>query len=247
MTRVRAATIHLVASGSVALVCAALVFGLWYPGAYRALSGGMGLFVLIVAIDLVLGPLLTLVVFNPRKGRSELTRDVGVIAIVQLVALGYGLFTMASARPVYLVFEVDRFRVVAAADIDPKELTSAPNELRSLPWLGPQLIAARRADDAAETLESVMSAAAGVDIAMRPSRWTPFDTTYRQQAWARAKPLDSRDLPEDIALKIDTQAASRGLRPSQLRLLPVQSRFASWSAAIDERGEPIAFVPLDGF
>ena len=41
---------------------------------------------------------------------------IAVVALIQLVALGYGLWTVFIARPVHLVFEIDRFRVVHAIE-----------------------------------------------------------------------------------------------------------------------------------
>jgi hypothetical protein len=111
-----AAGIHLLCSLLIAALAGGLVFGLWYPFPYRELSGGRELFLLIIAVDVVCGPLLTLVLFNPTKPRGELWRDLGLVALIQLGALGYGLWTVWQARPLFLVQEVDRFKVVAAPD-----------------------------------------------------------------------------------------------------------------------------------
>ena len=70
--RLRASTIHLAISLLIASLAALLVFGWWYPYPYRELSGGRELFTLVVAVDVVLGPLITLVIFNTTKMRSHL-------------------------------------------------------------------------------------------------------------------------------------------------------------------------------
>ena len=89
--RSRAAGWHLLISAAVAALAAALVFGLWYPGAYRHLSGGRGLFILVVTVDVILGPLLTFAVFNLKKGWPHLRRDLAIIGVIQLAGLAYGL------------------------------------------------------------------------------------------------------------------------------------------------------------
>ena len=81
------------------------MFGWWYPYPYRELSGGRELFALVVAVDVVLGPLITLVIFNPAKTRRHLVMDFTVIGLLQVAALAYGLWTVFVARPVHLVFE----------------------------------------------------------------------------------------------------------------------------------------------
>ena len=70
-SKIRAFTLHLVISLALAVAAAALVFGLWYPYPYREISGGRELFLLIVAVDVVAGLLITLAVFNPAKSRRE--------------------------------------------------------------------------------------------------------------------------------------------------------------------------------
>ena len=98
--RLRASVIHLAISLAIASLAALLVFGWWYPHPYRDLSGGRELFTLVVAVDVVLGPLITLVIFNPAKTRRHLVMDFTVIGLLQVAALAYGLWTVFVARPV---------------------------------------------------------------------------------------------------------------------------------------------------
>ena len=102
----KASSIHFLGSLLVAAFAAALVFLLWYPFPYRELSGGKELFILIVGVDVVCGPLLTAVLFNPFKPRTELWRDLGLIALIQIAALVFGIFTVWQARPLFLALEL---------------------------------------------------------------------------------------------------------------------------------------------
>ena len=61
----------------VAALAAILVFLVWYPGPFRELAGGRGLFVLLTSVDVVLGPLLTFAVFDRTKSRRHLRLDLG--------------------------------------------------------------------------------------------------------------------------------------------------------------------------
>lgn len=95
MPRTKAVLIHLGLSSALALgVTSLLVFG-WYPWPYFMALGGLMLVALIVGVDVVLGPLLTFIVFKP--GKKSLKFDLTVIALVQAAALGYGLWTPKSA------------------------------------------------------------------------------------------------------------------------------------------------------
>ena len=80
--RLRAAikffSFHLAISVGVATLAAFFVFGVWYPYPYRELAGGRELFWLVVFVDVICGPILTLVLFNPGKTKKELFFDFSV-------------------------------------------------------------------------------------------------------------------------------------------------------------------------
>ncbi len=57
--------------------------------------------------------MVTLIVFNPGKRLALLRLDLAVIGTIQAAALAYGVSVIAEARPVYMVFTVDRFDLVA--------------------------------------------------------------------------------------------------------------------------------------
>src|SRR5579863_8256162 len=102
--RFKALGLHLIASGGLlALVLGTLYLG-WYrwPGWY--LAGASTVVLVLAGVDVALGPLLTFVIAAPTKPRRELTRDIAIIATVQLVALGYGTFMLWNGRPLYYAF-----------------------------------------------------------------------------------------------------------------------------------------------
>ena len=239
---------HLGLSVLVAATVSLLVFRLWYPVPYASIAGGYSLFALAVGVDLVLGPLLTFVAASPGKSRRELTMDLSLIVIVQLAALAYGVHTMAQARPVHLSFEVDRFRVVTAADIEADALAEAPEALRQLPWTGPTTIAALKPTDPKEQLRAIDLGLAGFDLSMVPRYWAG----YAQNAalvWRAARPaalLATHD-PTQAPLLAE-RAASAGVPVDALRFLPVMSRQASWVALLaGPDARVVGFLPMDGF
>ena len=123
--RVKAFTLHLLGSAcALTLVLGGLWLG-WYrwPGWY--LASALHIVGILVLVDLVLGPTLTLIVANPAKPRRELARDVALIVTVQLAALIYGAATLWGGRPLYYTFSFDRLEVVQASDIDPGEFALA--------------------------------------------------------------------------------------------------------------------------
>ena len=246
--RFQAAGIHLCISLVIAALAATLVFALWYPYPYRDLSGGRELFTMLVSIDVILGPLLTLAVFNLKKPRAELVRDLAIIGLVQLLALGYGLWTVYQARPVHMVFEMDRFRVTHAADIDPELLAKAPPSLQALPNTGPTTLAVRPLLNS-EKFSLTMAALSGAHMAFRPDLWQPYDADAAQRAWQAAKPATDllKKYPAQQAA-LNQIAADAGLPVADLRFLPAQARDTVWSAILAPKtADIIGYLPVDGF
>jgi hypothetical protein len=248
---VRAGLLHLLGSLLVAALVAALVFGVWYPHPYREMVGGTELFLLVMAVDVVCGPLLTAVMFNPAKPRKELIMDLGLVVVIQLAALAYGMYTVVQARPIYAVFEVDRFRVVTAADVDGEDWAKAKAPWSEPPWGAPLLITTRTPANNEEKLESIDLAMGGKDISVRPNFWKAWDAQTPQAVLLRSKAIaDLRQkLPPPQQALLDAAVARAGLPPERLRSLPMTSfKSTDWVALIDSQTAlPLAYAPVDGF
>ncbi len=113
-TRPQAALIHLGLSALVAATIVAVMVLVWYPSPYFAAAGGGTLLMLLIGVDVVLGPLLTFVVYDPAK--KSLVYDLAAIAMLQIAALIYGVHVMAAARPAFIVYLRGGFDVVSAND-----------------------------------------------------------------------------------------------------------------------------------
>lgn len=246
--RLRASGIHLCLSLLVALLAALLVFGLWYPYPYRQISGGRDLFLLVVIVDVVLGPLITLTIFNRQKPWTELRRDLTLVVILQTAGLSYGLWSVAVARPVHLVFEFDRFRVVHAVDVPEELLDRTPSGIEALPWSGPTMLAVRPFRDERERSEATLLALDGLHLGARPDLWQPYDearTTVRRIA----KPVAVlKERFQGRAGEIDDVLAAAGRSAERTAYVPVVSRKTFWTAFVDpETANVVGFMPLDSF
>src|ERR1700716_3905096 len=120
--RLKAFGLHLTGSAcALTLVLGGLYLG-WYrwPGWY--LTNVVHVAAILGSVDLTLGPLVTLIIANPRKPRRELARDIAVIASVQIAALIYGAGALWHGRPLYYTFSADRLEMVQASDVEAKEI-----------------------------------------------------------------------------------------------------------------------------
>lgn len=101
---------HLLISLLIAGATLFLIFQIWYPSPLHTALGVGQVVWLMLGIDVVLGPLLTLVI--AKQGKKSLKMDLAVIGLVQLVALAYGLYSIDKGRPVAIAFDVNRFELV---------------------------------------------------------------------------------------------------------------------------------------
>jgi hypothetical protein len=207
-----------------------------------------GIFGLIVAVDVVAGPLLTAVLVSPRKSRRERFVDLTLVASIQLVALAYGMWSVYSARPVILAFEVDRLVVITANEVQVEQLPEALPQFQSLPWAGPQVVSLRQPRTSEEFLRSVDQSMQGVTQAMRPGWWLPYEEAI-PSLLKRAKPLQSlidrrssdRDVLERAANQSDHSIA-------ELRYLPLtSSKTDEWVALISEEGKVVGYAEVNAF
>ncbi len=112
MNRFGAFSIHLGISLGIFAALAAVVVLVWYPDFFFTTDGGWQGIRLIAMVDVVLGPLLTLIVFDRRK--PELKRDLTIIGVVQAACLVAGVYVVYTERPLALVYVDGKFYSMSA-------------------------------------------------------------------------------------------------------------------------------------
>ncbi len=246
----RAALLHFGLSLLVACAVAWLVFRVWYPTPFHEITDGRTLFLILIVVDVVCGPVLTLVLYDPAKSRFKWGVDLALIVFTQLGALAYGLSQVADARPVFVAFEGDRFRVVQALDVDVTRLQDAPEGLRSLGYSGPRMLGVRLAKSGdADHLQSLQMSLQGLHPAFRPSRWRPYE---EQIATVQQSLRPMRELREKHpARQAELNALLRelGLSDEQVGYLPLaREETTDWVALVGRGdGRPRAYVHFDGW
>jgi hypothetical protein len=176
--RLTAFGLHLLGSFSaLTLVLGGMYLG-WYrwPGWY--LSSVAHIVGIVVMVDLVLGPTLTLVVANANKPRRALTRDIGIIVTIQLTALVYGAVTLWLGRPLYYAFSTDCLQLVQASDFHRDEIAKGRKQNAGLApyWYSlPRWVWAPLPKDSATAAKIVRSAlSGGQDVIQMPRYFKPW-------------------------------------------------------------------------
>ena len=202
----------------------------------------------VVTVDVILGPLMTLIIFNRAKPRRELVRDLTVVVLIQLAGLGYGLWSVYAARPVHLVFEFDRFRAVHAVDVPDELLPQAPAGLGDLPRTGPTLLAVRPFTNQQERADATVAALQGLQVGARPEFWQPYEAAIdRVVAAARPAGALKERFPQH-ANDITAAMTATGVPAEQIAYLPLVARRSVWTVLLNSKtGQILGYLPLDPF
>jgi hypothetical protein len=244
LSRWQASGIHLLISAAIAAVALLLVLKVWYPPPLFTAEGGNELLFILIAVDVVLGPLITLVIF--KSGKPGLRFDLAVIALLQTCALIYGLHVMFVARPVFITLVLDQFETVRANDLDPADVAQAKQKaFQSLPLAGPVFVAVDLPAKL-DALKELMGEAqkSGKIVPHLPQYYVPY-ADQREKALAQSHPVESlRKREAAMTDQIEKQLAATGRKTAEVNFLPLQTRRGWGAVLIDAKtGDIVKVLP----
>lgn len=246
MTRWKASFIHLLISIAVVGSVAAYIIYFWYPLALIPMAKVDKLLGLVGGIDLIVGPLLTLIVY--KTGKASLKMDLTVIALVQAAFLSLGLYTMFQSRPVFLVASSKTFDLVFASDISPEALAKARTpQYQQLGITKPQLVGAKMPTDVNEKLRIVNSALSGAgDLQTMPMYYVEYKEII-PDILANSFPLLAGKHASEQAIDIMREAAkSYGRKPDDVHFMRLGSSRGFATMLVDAKtGEVVGPVNVD--
>jgi hypothetical protein len=115
MTRFNAFGTHIGISFVIFLIILYFILSHWYPFPFFSTDGGWKGIRIVAFVDVVLGPLLTLIVYKP--GKKYLKFDLTVIGCIQAAALSWGIYTVHHERSAAAVLVEDYFTTVTMYDM----------------------------------------------------------------------------------------------------------------------------------
>lgn len=238
---------HLSISALIALFSAAIVFYGWFPNPYNIILNVGNIYLILIVVDVICGPLLTSVVANPKKSKRSILSDIALIGLLQFTALIYGLYSLYKTRPVITVFEVDRIVLVTANEVTKSRLNKAIPTFSSLPHIGTLEATTRAPRDSQELVESIDLSLAGVPPSQRPDWWLPYDINEISKAVIPISTLKShlkQKNRNDLALLNRTLIKY----PSASYYLPfTTTRRFDWIILFDSKMQKLTFLNIDGF
>ncbi|RZI41465.1 hypothetical protein EGT07_17935 [Herbaspirillum sp. HC18] len=235
MNRYKASVLHLLCSGIVLSLIFGLVRWIWYPGQLFEAASGTDLVVIMISVDVVLGPLITLIIFNPKK--TSLKFDMACVIFVQVSFMLYGAWAIFSARPVYMAFVANNFYMVTANEIDPEDQKNAQDPMfQSLPLFGPRFVGTRIPTDQKVVRDIMAASRQGMGLQNLPQYFLPFELvapsartvgkTVRELSVKATAPKE--ELDKLIAYESEKRAAGK-----QVLFIPLLNKKKVLTVAID--------------
>lgn len=242
--RLRAAGLHLGVCLVVVALLSALVFGAWYPSPLPHLLGVGAIMWIVVGVDVVVGPLFTLIVYDRRKPR--LKWDLATIFALQLAALAYGVHTLYVGRPAFVVLVKDRFEVTSPSDLREQDRQAgADNPHARMDPMRPRWVAARSPTELQEQMSMALEALnQGRDLQHHPKLYVEYESEAAA-ALERALPISRlRALNPSRLEQIDELVARSGLPESRLRYLPLRGPGGDGTVLIDSADARVMGIGL---
>ena len=235
MSRWKASAFHLLISLVIVGCIAAWLVGFWYPPALMHMANTDKLLMLIAGVDLVIGPLLTLIIY--RHDKPGVKTDLMIIGLLQTGFLVYGLHSIVLSRPVFIVASVNRFDMVFANELPPERLAagSAP-AYRDLGFTSPRIVGAIMPADPKEAQAVTMSALSGQgDLQTMPRYYVDYSRVAAQML-AASYPLAYSKLTSRTEIdRIIAAARDYGKSPDTVRWLHLASSRGLAVMLIDAR------------
>jgi len=170
---------HLFISILVALMVMGLVFFVWYPSPLASAVGVTHIFLMMMVIDVIVGPMLGWLVY--KEGKKTLKFDLSVIIFLQIAALFFGLFSIEQGRPVWIAYNVDRFELVRKNELITEHLDQAKTQFQKTSFLRPQYVSVEFSKDKLQRENDMFAEAlGGISIAQKPERYVEFTKALSQ-------------------------------------------------------------------
>lgn len=230
MSRYTASATHFALSVLIGIILLALFWFVWYPAPTLLAIGGHEIFLLILGIDVVLGPLLTLIVFQ--SGKKSLKFDLAVIALMQVGAMAYGVSVLLEGRPAYVAALGDKFQVVQAVEVTDANLEKAK---KVLPLFGPEWVGTKAPEDRYDTDAVRDVTEIGGGRGHFPQLHVPYKS-MAQEILQKSRPISSlKNANSTKSAEVDAWLKSRGYSDSTAVYQPLTVRASEFAVILDAK------------
>lgn len=224
---------HLFVSIFFAILALLIVFIFWYPAPLASAVGVTDLFFMMLVIDVLIGPILGFIVY--KEGKKTLKMDVIIIIVIQVSALLYGLYSIEKGRPVYVVYNIDRFELVRKNEI----ISNDDSQLSSI-GISPNYVAVKYPDDI-KLRDQLMfdEIFGGVSLSQRPEYYQPLDSVQHKMK-LKAQVL------QNLSQFNSTTDIEKILKeyPTAIGFVPLKSNHLDMTVLVDQNAQVVKVVDL---
>ena len=230
---------HLTISACIAFIVVGLVFFVWYPAPLAQSVGVTHIFLMLLAIDVIIGPFLGLLVY--KEGKKTLKMDLSIIIVLQILALGYGVYSIEQGRPVWVAYNVDRFELVRKNEMITDHIEQALPQFQYPSWFKPQWVGVEFAKDANVRSDDLFAEAlGGISIVQKPERYIDL-AEAKPKIKKRARNL--KELSQYNDQKIVQETLDK--YPAADAFVPLKANAVDMTVLINkEKGEVVKIVDL---
>lgn len=230
---------HLFISFLIALLVMGVVFFVWYPLPLAKAVGVIPIFLMMIVINVIIAPLLSLIVY--KEGKKTLKADLSIIVILQILALGYGVYSIEGGRPVWVAYNVDRFELVRKNEVITDHIEQALPQFQHPSWFKPQWVGVEFAKDAnVRSSDLFAEALGGISIAQKPERYVNINQA-KSQLQQRAKSLKELNHYNDVQ-QVNYILSKH---PQANAFVPLKANAVDMTVLINkDKGEVIKIVDL---
>lgn len=230
---------HLIISLIVATLVLGWIFTVWYPAPLAKATGVTHIVLIILAIDVIIGPILGFIVYKAHK--KSLKFDLMMIVLLQIFALGYGVYSVSEGRPVWTVFNGNRFELIRNNELlDVSVDRRVNNEYYHPSLLGPKYVAVKIAENSLEREQNMFDEVMGdISLAQRPERYVAI-------AEANGRIIETAEYISDLKNYNSERAVDNILDsyPNASSYLGLKANAIDMTVLLDNKGNTIDIVDL---
>lgn len=155
--------------------------------------------------------------------------DLSLILLVQMTALGYGVYTLYMARPIAMVYEYSKFTVLRAVDSPGEQgvdfLRKISTRFKDIPIIGLRPFSSVE-EDSRYTFEALV----GAPLNTRQELWVEIDASDIATSGQSIDKLINRSDFCDKVCPVMLEIKKDGASSAKIHYLPITDRDHAWVA-----------------
>ena len=164
--------VHLSCSIFIAFLLLLWVFNIWYPYPLGKALGVTNIIILLLLVDIIIGPILCFIVYKTEKKTLKL--DLMIVIFFQIIAFLFGVYNLSEGRPVWIIYNQGNMDLVQKVEIIKGDMKEALPDFQRIPMFGPEIAAIKTRDFSKPSMEKVK----GISFIQQPEKYIPINDEF---------------------------------------------------------------------